>query len=1093
QDGDVYTVDGGTESDTIDLSEFGSGTVEDDGASIAVDLGDGKSFTINYTNIETVVTADTAGNHGPDADAGPDQPHVMTNVDVDLDGSRSDDFDGDALTYKWTQIGGPSVSLSDPTIVNPSFTSPNVTTPTTLTFSLEVSDGTTSHVDTIEVRVLPTVRGGLFSDTLTGTSQDEFFLGLTGDDTITAGAGDDVLAGGGNSDTLDGGDGHDIVNYSDDIGGVIVDITLETPQATGSGDDTLISIEGVIGSTYDDTFAFSSPVAGATYTVDGNTGVNTVDLSTFASTAVTFGDGRMTIDMGGGQSFTIDHARVDSVVFSDLTATVLSDDVTLAGFSGSGLWIDGDEAFRIDMSGGGTVDLAYDKGSDSLSITGSTGAGVASSLSITDLNGTDLRVTDIVLDADFGDLTTNTGVGSIRLAGDWHDINGTFTIGGDLGSIDVYEIKGTLDVQGDADTILVRRDVLDGGAIQVSGDVGTLQIDDDVAGSISIDGNVTLLDLSGLDGSDGDIAATGSIVVGGDVATMHVDRDVSGPVSIDGDVGTLVVDRNVNADITILGDLDSASMLAVGPAATVTAEQVSGTLAFVVGGTDHGGSYGAKTVFAFDGATASAIETPWIYGTAGADTLTGTAGDDHFEALAGDDTITGGAGDDTMFGGAGNDTVSYSDATGPVTVDVTLTNAQDTGGGGVDRLVGIEGVIGSSYDDTFRLAAPEDGAVYTIDGGGGSNTLDLSGFASSAVTFGDGTMTVDLGGGQSFTVAFSAVQTIVLADITATAVVGSLAQSGFSGSHIWIDGNQTFRLDVAGAGTVSLAYDAASQSFAITDTTATNATTAVTISTLSGTGVAVDVTVDDDLASLTSDADIGSLTLGMNSSIDVVTVGDGAGSIASVAYTPAGITTPVTYNANIGDLTMADSVAADLTVNGDLGSITVNKIGTGATVSVSGDLGAATFLSSSGPGALSVGGDLTSLTANNDLESVIDVAGSVGSMTVAANSTATITIGGDLDSATFASTTAGSVTAQEVVGTLVFDVGGVDHGGTYSATTVFTYDGALGSATATTWIFGTAGADVLTGTSGDDLIDGLGGDDTIAAGAGDDRIVGGDG
>ena len=82
KDGDVITVDGGTETDTIDLTEFGSGTVTDDGSTITVDLGDGKSFTINYTNVENVITADTAGNHGPDANAGPDQPYVMENVSV---------------------------------------------------------------------------------------------------------------------------------------------------------------------------------------------------------------------------------------------------------------------------------------------------------------------------------------------------------------------------------------------------------------------------------------------------------------------------------------------------------------------------------------------------------------------------------------------------------------------------------------------------------------------------------------------------------------------------------------------------------------------------------------------------------------------------------------------------------------------------------------------------------------------------------------------------------------------------------------------------------------------------------------------------
>jgi hypothetical protein len=51
------------------------------------------------------------GNSAPVADAGPDQIGV-TPGPVTLNGSNSRDPEGDALTYRWEQIGGPSVSLS---------------------------------------------------------------------------------------------------------------------------------------------------------------------------------------------------------------------------------------------------------------------------------------------------------------------------------------------------------------------------------------------------------------------------------------------------------------------------------------------------------------------------------------------------------------------------------------------------------------------------------------------------------------------------------------------------------------------------------------------------------------------------------------------------------------------------------------------------------------------------------------------------------------------------------------------------------------------------------------------------------------------
>jgi len=53
------------------------------------------------------------------ADAGTDQELAPTRVP--LDGSRSHDPNGDALTYTWTQLQGPAVALADPRTARPSF------------------------------------------------------------------------------------------------------------------------------------------------------------------------------------------------------------------------------------------------------------------------------------------------------------------------------------------------------------------------------------------------------------------------------------------------------------------------------------------------------------------------------------------------------------------------------------------------------------------------------------------------------------------------------------------------------------------------------------------------------------------------------------------------------------------------------------------------------------------------------------------------------------------------------------------------------------------------------------------------------------
>lgn len=61
------------------------------------------------------------GNSAPIADAGPDQIGVPAGL-ITLDGSGSYDPDGDPITFQWTQISGPGVSLSGATTAKATFT-----------------------------------------------------------------------------------------------------------------------------------------------------------------------------------------------------------------------------------------------------------------------------------------------------------------------------------------------------------------------------------------------------------------------------------------------------------------------------------------------------------------------------------------------------------------------------------------------------------------------------------------------------------------------------------------------------------------------------------------------------------------------------------------------------------------------------------------------------------------------------------------------------------------------------------------------------------------------------------------------------------
>lgn len=92
-------------------------------------------------------------NTPPSANAGTDQS-VSEGDAVNLDGSASSDPDGDGITFSWTQTAGTAVTLSDATASQPTFTAPDVTpSGETLTFQLEVSDGSLSSTDTVDILV----------------------------------------------------------------------------------------------------------------------------------------------------------------------------------------------------------------------------------------------------------------------------------------------------------------------------------------------------------------------------------------------------------------------------------------------------------------------------------------------------------------------------------------------------------------------------------------------------------------------------------------------------------------------------------------------------------------------------------------------------------------------------------------------------------------------------------------------------------------------------------------------------------------------------------------------------------------------------
>lgn len=123
--------------------------------SFTIQVADGQGGTVSRAF--TVAVGNTSTNEPPVADAGADS-NVAENELVTLNGSASRDPEGTTLKYQWTQIGGPTVTLTGATTAKPSLTAPKVNTDTYLGFNLVVTDSDpsqprTSNADTVRVLV----------------------------------------------------------------------------------------------------------------------------------------------------------------------------------------------------------------------------------------------------------------------------------------------------------------------------------------------------------------------------------------------------------------------------------------------------------------------------------------------------------------------------------------------------------------------------------------------------------------------------------------------------------------------------------------------------------------------------------------------------------------------------------------------------------------------------------------------------------------------------------------------------------------------------------------------------------------------------
>jgi Ca2+-binding RTX toxin-like protein len=194
------------------------------------------------------------------------------------------------------------------------------------------------------------VTGSNFDDRMIVGSTAGLYQGLAGNDAFFASA---------NGSTLDGGDGSDTVSYQTSQVGVIVDLASSTPGSfNGTSGDTLVSIENVTGSGFDDRMivgstaglyqglagndAFFASANGST--LDGGDGIDTVSYERSAVGVI--------IDLASSTPGSFNGTSGDTLVsIENVTGSNFDDRMIVGSTAGLYQGLAGNDAFFASANG----------------------------------------------------------------------------------------------------------------------------------------------------------------------------------------------------------------------------------------------------------------------------------------------------------------------------------------------------------------------------------------------------------------------------------------------------------------------------------------------------------------------------------------------------------------------------------------------------------------------------------------------------------------------------------------------------------------------------------------------------------------------
>lgn len=767
--------------------------------------------------------------------------------------------------------------------------------------------------------------GGSGSDSLYGGNGNDTLIGGPGNDLLYGEANDDTLMGSAGDDLLDGGSGSsDTADYRYATSGIAVNLSTSTGTTSNDGEggsDTLLNIENIIGSEFDDTILVTygnvnNRIAGlaGNDVMDGWGAYDTLDYSLSpGAISVNLTTGTASDGYGYTDTFSSFERVIGSLYNDTIIGNSFNNDIYDLGGSDNldggtgydilsyeyslyGITLNADIGVTTDTNGGTDSFINFERyyGSNYNDyIVGTSGAD-----NLDGRNGDDILAGGAGNDflaghggIDFADYRTAAGAVTANLS------SGSASNDGDGGIDTLQNIEGII---GSAynDTLTGKssdydylrggagNDVLDGGggidyldySMASSGvivNLNTNTVTNDGDGGVDTISNLEILIGSAYD----DILTqkSGNIVYGG-AGNDAIYMTGSGSIYAGTGDDTVYAVGSANiydedGDDTYDGT-SATSMQVIYSAATMAI-----TVNLAAGWVDVDGDLvGDDTIIAAK-IVGGTLYNDTFYGSSSGETFTGNSGNDVMYGYAGIDTLYSGAGDDVLYGGDGND---------------NLWSQGD----------GTNSMYGEAGDDLFVAHTGMD----TMDGGAGSDELYYS-QASSAVSIDMSAGTVDEGRNSSIDDTFinmekatgSSYDDLIIGDANSNTLSGGSGNDELRGGsgHDTLqggNGNDIIHGDIGndtilgGAGSDSAAYQISSTNFIIQRSSSSYLTVVDTSDRTYATGHGADMVYSDTEYLVFNDItiDLSTLSLAVN--------GEGWGTAATV-YGTASNETWSGYNA----------------------------------------------------------------------------------------------------------------------------------------------------------------------------------------------------